>query len=63
MSKFSLIIEVAWVIFITVYLIYDTYMGVSNHDTYYLVLVILDFIMLHFGVKNVKKYIDKTDNV
>lgn len=63
MSKFSFIIEITWAFFIIVSIIHDTFMGISNHDVYYLVWVILELIMLHFSVKNIKDYIDKTDNV
>lgn len=58
MSKFKFIIEVAWIFFIIVSMIYDTFMGVSNHDTYYLIWVVLDLIMLHISVKDIEKDID-----
>jgi hypothetical protein len=58
MSKFKFIIEVAWTFLIIVCMIYDTCMGVSNHDTYYIAWVILDFIILHVSLKDMKKDID-----
>jgi hypothetical protein len=58
MSKFKFIIEVAWVFFIMASMIYDTFMGISNHDAYYIAWVILDFIILHVSLKDMKKDID-----
>lgn len=58
MSNFKFIVEVVWAFLIIVCMIYDTFMGISNHDTYYIAWVILDFILLHMSVKNLKEDID-----
>ena len=53
MKKLNFIVEVAWAFFIIVSMIYDAFMGISNHDAYYMAWVILDFIILHISVKNI----------
>ena len=58
MKKFSFIIEVIWTFFIIISMIYDTFMGVSNQNAYYMAWVILELIMLHFSLKNIKDDID-----
>jgi hypothetical protein len=58
MSKFKFIIEVVWVFFIMASMIYDTFMGISNHDAYYIAWVILDFVILHVSLKDMEKDID-----
>ena len=63
MKKLNFIVEVVWAFFIIASMIYDAFMGISNHDAYYIAWVILDYIILHMSVKNMKEYIDKTDNV
>jgi hypothetical protein len=39
-------------------MIYDTFMGISNHDAYYIAWVILDFVILHVSLKDMEKDID-----
>lgn len=58
MKKLNFIIEVVWAFFIMVSMIYDAFMGVSNHDAYYITWVILELIMLHFSLKNIKDCVD-----
>jgi hypothetical protein len=38
-------------------------MGMNNHDTYYLVLGIIDYMVLKLSAKNIEYDIDKIDNV
>ena len=58
MNKFRFIVEVVWAFFIIVSMIYDTFMGINNHDAYYIAWVILDLIILHISVKNMEECID-----
>ena len=61
MKKLNFIVEVAWVFFIIASIIYDTFMGINNHDAYYMAWVILEFVILHFSIKNIKDYVDIED--
>ena len=58
MKKLNFIIEVVWAFFIMVSMIYDAFMGIKNHDTYYMIWVVLELILLHLSVKYIEKDID-----
>lgn len=59
MSKFGFVIKVLWVLLLLVCMFYDAFLGINNHDVYYLVWVVLDFMMLHLSVKEIEEDIDK----
>ena len=61
MKKLNFIIEVVWAFFIMVSMIYDAFMGIKNHDAYYMAWVILELVILHFSLKNIKDYVDIED--
>lgn len=58
MKKLNFIIEVVWAFFIMVSMIYDAFMGIKNHDAYYMIWVVLELILLHLSVKDIEKDID-----
>lgn len=58
MNKFNFIIEVVWAFFIMVSMIYDAFMGIKNHDAYYMIWVVLELILLHLSIKDIEKDID-----
>ena len=58
MKKLNFIIEVVWAFFIIVSMIYDAFMGIKNHDAYYMIWVVLELILLHLSVKDIEKDID-----
>jgi hypothetical protein len=63
MHKVSVIIDVVIAFFMIICIIYNMIMGIRNHDAYYLILGILDYIFLTLSIKNIEDYIDNTDNV
>ena len=63
MYKFCVIIDVAIVFAMIICMVYNMYMGMNNHDTYYLVLGIIDYMVLKLSVKNIEYDIDKIDNM
>ena len=58
MKKLNFIIEVVWAFFIMASMIYDAFMGIKNHDAYYMIWVVLELILLHLSVKDIEKDID-----
>lgn len=54
MSDVGKIIYIIIGFFMIICMIYNMIMGISNHDTYYLILGIIDYIVL----KNIEKDID-----
>lgn len=58
MKKLNFIIEVVWAFFIMVSMIYDAFMGIKNHDAYYMIWVVLELILLHLSIKDIEKDID-----
>lgn len=58
MKKLNFVIEVVWIFFIMVSMIYDAFMGINNHDAYYMIWVVLELILLHLSVKDIEKDID-----
>ena len=63
MYKFCVMIDVAITFAMIICMVYNMYMGMNNHDVYYLVLGIIDYMVARFSEKNIKDYIDRTDNV
>ena len=63
MYKIGVIIDFAIAFAMIIYMIYNIYIGINNHDSYYLILGIIDYIALQFSIKNIEYDIDKTDNV
>ena len=59
MSNVGAIIKIIIGFFIIICMVYNMITGINNHDTYYLILGIIDYIVL----KNIEKDIDKTNNV
>lgn len=55
MKKLNFIIDVVSAFLLIVYVIYDMYMGINNHDAYYIGWVIFDFILLYLSVQNIKE--------
>lgn len=63
MCEIGVIIDISIAFFMIMCIIYNMFMGMNNHDAYYLVLGIIDYTILKYSVKNIENYIDKTDNV
>lgn len=63
MKKIGIIIDFAIAFAMIICMIYNIYKGINNHDSYYLILGIIDYIALQFSIKNIEYDIDKTDNV
>ena len=63
MSKIGVITDIVIAFLMIICIIYNIFMGINNHDTYYLVVGIIDYIALQLSVKNIEDYIDKTNNV
>lgn len=63
MSKFWFIFDTVWTFIMLILMFYNLIMGINNHDTYYLILGIIDYIALELNVKKIKDYIDKINNI
>lgn len=63
MYKVGVIIDFAVAFAMIICIIYDVFMGINNHDSYYLILGIIDYIVLKSSIKNIENYIDKADNM
>lgn len=63
MYKFFLIINIIFSIIFFISMIYNFVIGINNHDTYYLLLAIVDCIFLQLNIKDVKKDIDNISNM
>lgn len=53
MSKFWFIVDIVCTFIILMLMLWNVVMGISNHDTYYLTLGIIDYIFLKINVKNI----------
>ena len=51
MSKFWFIFDTVWTFIMLILMFYNLIMGINNHDTYYLILGIIDYIALELNVK------------
>ena len=63
MYKFCAIIDFAMAFAMIICMIYNIFMGMYNHDTYYLILGIIDYIAFQFNIKNIEYYIDNNNNI
>ncbi len=63
MYKIFVFIDCAIVFSMIICMVYNMYMGMNNHDTYYLVLGIIDYMVLKLSAKNIEYDIDKIDNI
>lgn len=65
MKKFDFIVDFVWTILTFILICYNIFMGINNHDAYYLTLGILFYLYLGFqnNLTEIKKYIDKKNNM
>lgn len=61
MYKLCLIIDNILILIFFICMIYNFFVGIHNHDVYYLILGIIDYIILK--LKYIKDYVDKIDNI
>jgi hypothetical protein len=55
MKKVLLIIDIIVATMMVICIIYNVFKGMANHDVYYLVLGLFDYIILFFGIKNIER--------
>ena len=63
MKIVNIIIDIMLLITMIICFIYNMIRGVSNHDVYYLVLALFDYIILYLVSENIANDIDTHDNV
>ena len=51
MYKLCLIIDIIVTFLIFICMIYNFFIGIENHDTYYLILGIIDYIILKLSIE------------
>lgn len=55
MKKVLLIIDIIIAIMMMICIVYNVLKGISNHDVYYLILGLFDYIILFFSMKNIER--------
>ena len=63
MKKFGFVIDIVIFVTMVICVIYNVIEGCINHDTYYLILGLFSYIILHMSEEDIKNYIDTCDNM
>lgn len=63
MKKFGLVVDIVFSLFLVVIMCYNFVLGINNHDSYYLILGLMDCYILKFTIKNIEEDIDNINNM